>query len=151
MLWLAEGIQICEYAVALKMTWVFSSDMGRVSVHAHYLFLYILFCICKINTVTKRLAHLLLAVYARKSAACLILWQKHLWLNQHLIINRVELSHNLPCLLNHWKLVFSNRNCCCLEGCDICRLTDRICKKSHRYACLKVSHLYLALYCRITL
>ena len=148
---LAECIQISKYTVALDMTRIRYLNMGWICVHAHDFFLHICLGICKINTVSKRFTHLLFSISTRKTHTCFIIRKKHLRLHQYFIVNAVELADNLSCLLDHRELVFPCRNSRCLKCCNICSLTDWIVKKANRNTRLKIAHLNLRLYGRITL
>ena len=59
--------------------------------------------------------------------------------------------YDLPALLDHGKLVVTNRNGRGLEGGDVRCLADRIGKESYRNARLKFSHLNLALHGGVSL
>ena len=59
--------------------------------------------------------------------------------------------YNLLALLEHWKLIFANRNSSSAECSDICSLADWIAEESNRDACLKITHLDFRFNCRITL
>ena len=106
----AESIQIGKYTVSFQMSRIRYLNMCRIRVHTHNLFFDITF---------------------RKQP---------IRLHQHLIINGIEFTDNLPCLLNHWKLIFSRWYNRCLKSSNICCLTDRICKKSDRNTGLKIAH-----------
>ena len=150
-LWFTKCIQICEYSISFQTSRIFHTDMIRISKHAEYFLLNIFRFLWQINTVTQRLTHLRLTINSRETKACFILRKKNLRIDQCISINGIKFMYNLLCLLKHRELIFSYRYNSSLECCNICCLADRICEESNRDTCLKISHLDLILYSRISL
>ena len=151
MMLLAECIQINEYRIAIHLSRIRNLQMVRIGEHIHNLLLHIVCTVGKVNTVVQRLAHLRLSVNTRKPQTCLIGRKQHFRLHQSLPVNGIEFPHDLLGLLQHRKLVFPYRHRRSFKRRDIRCLTDRVGEKSHRNACLKISHLNLGFNGRISL
>ena len=149
-----ERIQIRKHGISLQMSGIADLQVQRVGVHAHDLGTHLVRAVREVDAVPERLAHLRLSVRSRKPLARFRLRYQRLRLHEHRLFRRihcVELVYDLLRLLDHGKLILPHRNHIRLAERYIRRLTDRICKKSYRDACLEVSKLYLTLYCRISL
>ena len=125
--------------------------MVRVCKHAHNLLTNLFFRIGKVNAVIQGFTHLGLSIGTWQTKACLVVRKQDIRLYQSVTVNGIELSYNLLGLLQHGKLIFTDRNGSCLEGCDISSLADRVGKESNRYAGFKVSHLDFRFNGRVTL
>ena len=125
--------------------------MVRVGEHGHYLFADILLRIGKINAVVERLAHLCLAVNARKAQTGFVVGKKNVGLDQCFSVNGIKFPYNFPGLLYHGKLVLSHGNGGRHKCGDIRGLADRIGKKAYRNACLKVPHLNFGFHSGVSL
>ena len=148
---LAECIEVDKYRVTFHLPRIFNTQMVRIGEHRHNLLLDILWLLCKIDAVAKRLTHLCLTVDARQTQTCAVFRKHDLWIRQCLAIYGIELVYDFLTLLDHWHLILANRYVGCTECCDIGCLTDWVAEETNRDACLEVTHLDLCLYSRVTL
>ena len=132
MLRCTEGVEVCKHHITLHMSRVGDLKMLRIGKHAVHLLLDLLGSIRQINAIAEGLAHLGLSVSTGKTAAGRILRKNHFRNNECLSIDRVELMDNFTGLLDHRSLIYTYRNGCSPESCNVRCLTDRICKESHR-------------------
>ena len=92
-----------------------------------------------------------LSVDTWQTQTCFIVWKQDLRLYQIAAVYGIELVNDLTSLLDHWSLVFTNRNGGCLKCSNICCLADRVGKETNWDAGLEITHLDLGFYSRITL
>ena len=117
--------------------------MIRVGVHAHDLGADIVRRICQIDAVAQRFAHFRFSVDPGQAEAGRILRNQRFRLHQHLSVNGIELSNDLPALLDHRQLILTYGNRCRLESGNVRSLTDGIGEEAHRNAGFKIPHLDL--------
>ena len=145
MLVAAEGGQIDEHGVVLRVAGILASNVGGVGVHGHDLGLHILLRVGQIDAVAQRLAHLGLAVDAGQAQAGLVVRQHDFRLGERVAIDRVELVHDLPALLEHGQLILAHRHGRGTECGDVGRLTDGIAEEADGNAGLEIALLNLGL------
>ena len=146
-----EGIEVCEDGVALQMSGVAYLQVCGVGVHGFYLTANLVSGVAQVNAVSEALAHLGFSVSSGQTKAGAVLGQQDVGLHKCVTINVVETAHNLAALLQHGFLVFSYRNGCSLECCDVGSLRDGVGEEAYGNACLEVSHLDFGLHRRVAL
>ena len=135
----AEGIQISEDRIALYFTRVLYTQVIGIGVHALHFFLYFVGRVGKVDTVTQALAHFGFSVCSGKAQTSGIVGQKDFRFNQRFTIDIVEATNDFAGLLQHWLLVFTYRDSCCLESCDICCLANGVGEETHGNAGIEVA------------
>ena len=125
--------------------------MIRIREHGHNLLLNLICLIGKINAVSKRFTHFCLTVSSRQTQASGSVRQQDFRFYQCLTIYIVETANDFTSLFKHWFLVFTHRDSCCTECCDVRCLADRISEKTYRNTCFKVAHLDFRFHSRVTL
>ena len=103
------------------------------------------------DAVSERFAHFGFSINTWKTETSFIGRKDDLRFCKSLTVYSIEFVNDLFTLLEHWKLIFSNRNSSSTECSDICSLADRIAEESNRNACFEITHLDLRFNCRVTL
>ena len=86
--------------------------------------------VAKADTVSKALAHLLLAIGARQATRCLVLGKHDIGLHKHITIGAVEATHQLAGDFNHGLLVLTCGNDVGLKERDVGSLTHRVAEEA---------------------
>ena len=146
MLRAAEGFQIDEHGVILRVAGVLAAQVRGVGVHGHDLGFDVLRALGQVDAVAQRLAHLRLAVDAGQAQAGLIFRQHDLRLDERFAVHAVEAAHDFPALLEHRQLILAHRHRRGAEGGDVRRLTDGIAEEAHRHAGLEIALLNFGLH-----
>ena len=151
MLWAAECIQIDKYRIAFYLSRIFDTKVVRICEHGHDFLTDVICFVRQIDAVAERFAHLGFAIDTWQTETCLIVRKYDLRICQSLAVYAVEFVNDFLTLLDHWHLVFANRNSSCTECSNISCLTDRIAEETNRNAGFKVTLLDLSFYRRVTL
>ena len=139
----AEGIQIQEHRIVLRVAGVGHLQMVGVGVHAHHLPADIVGAVRQIDAVAEGFAHFGLAVGAGQAEAGFVIRQQRRRLHQRFAVEGIEAADDLPGLLQHGQLVLAHRHRVGHEGGNIRRLADGIGQKPHGDAVLEAPHLDL--------
>ena len=137
----AESIEIREYGVSFDVAGVGNVDVFWVGVHRHDFFLYLVGRFREVDAVAEALRHFCLAVGARKTEACCVVWQHDGRLHECFAVDIVEAAHDFRCLFNHRFLVFSGRHGGGAEGRDVGGLADGVGEEAYGDAAFEAAHL----------
>ena len=146
MLVAAEGRQVDEHRVVLRVAGVGNAQVVGVGVHVHDLGADLVGFVGKIDAIAQGFAHLRAAVGAGQAQTGGIIGQYGGRLHQCRAIEIVEAAHNLAGLFQHGELIFTHGHGVRHEGGDVRCLAHGVAQEARRNACAEVPHLDLVLY-----
>ena len=126
--------------------------MLRIGVHRANLLPNVIGRIREVDTVAKRLRHLLLTIGTRQTASRQVLGQQDIRLYQYRRIHLIETARQFACHLQHRLLILTGRNGRSLEQGDVGSLGNRVAEESEGDTlALEATHLDLSLHRRVAL
>ena len=145
-----ENVKISKDHVSFNLTRIFNMNVIRVRVHRHDFLLQRIRIVRQIDAVTKRFAHLGIAVKSRQPSAA-FLRENSFRFNQDFAVDRIKAAHDFSCLFKHRLLIIANRNIFGFKRGNVCCLTDRVSKEAGRNRTFKILLLNFCLNGRIAL
>ena len=147
----AESIQVSKYRITFNLSRILYAEMSRVGIHTHDFLLDFFRFFRKVDAVSERFTHFSFTVSSRKTQTSCIVRQQDFRFYQCLTIYIVETANDFASLFEHRFLVFTHRDSCCAECCNVCCLADGISEETYGNTCFKVTHLDFRFHSRVTL